>query len=191
MQAQSLYNAYKKNFIDPITSDLENLNKVQTPAPTTTTNNEQGASAEQKYETYTIKRGDTLSKIARNYGTTIDKIMSANPYITNKNKIYAGKTLQIPKFHEGGIVGGNQEGYALLKPHEVVLKPTWAASLDRMMKHFDNISNGNTTNISNGSNIEVKGDLIKIEANVRNQSDIDAIGKKVEKILKDKFNIKK
>lgn len=192
IQAQSLYNAYKKNFIDPITSDLENLNKVQTPAPTPDTNNEQGATAEQQYETYTIKRGDTLSRIARNYGTTVDKLMEANPYITNKNRIYAGKTLQIPKFHEGGIFGGlNEEGLALLKKGEVILKPSWSESLNRMMKYFDSVSSGNTTNISNGPSITVKGDLIKVEASVRNQSDIDNIGKKVEKILKDKFNIKK
>ena len=60
-----------------------------------------------------------------------------------------------------------------------------------MMKYFDSVSSGNTTNISNGPSITVKGDLIKVEASVRNQSDIDNIGKKVEKILKDKFNIKK
>lgn len=192
IQAQSLYNAYKRNFIDPITSDLENLNKVPTPTPIPDTNNEQGATAEQQYETYTIKRGDTLSRIARNYGTTVDKLMEANPYITNKNRIYAGKTLQIPKFHEGGIFGGlNEEGLALLKKGEVILKPSWSESLNRMMKYFDSVSSGNTTNISNGPSITVKGDLIKVEASVRNQSDIDNIGKKVEKILKDKFNIKK
>ena len=191
IQAQSLYNAYKKNFIDPISSELQNLNKTISQPQTETTTN-QGATAEQQYETYTIKRGDTLSKIARNYGTTVDKIMSANPYITNKNRIYAGKTLQIPKFHEGGIFGGlNEEGLALLKKGEVILKPSWSESLNRMMKYFDSVSSGNTTNISNGPSITVKGDLIKVEASVRNQTDIDNIGKKVEKILKDKFNIKK
>lgn len=191
IQAQSLYNAYKKNFIDPISSELQNLNRTISQPQTETTTN-QGATAEQQYETYTIKRGDTLSKIARNYGTTVDKIMSANPYITNKNKIYAGKTLQIPKFHEGGIFGGlNEEGLALLKKGEVILKPSWSESLNRMMKYFDSVSSGNTTNISNGPSITVKGDLIKVEASVRNQTDIDNIGKKVEKILKDKFNIKK
>lgn len=186
MQSQALYNAYKTNFIDPISSELTKLNEASTataPAATTT-------ETTQQYENYTIQSGDTLSKIAKKYGTTVDKIMAANPYITNKNKIYAGKTLQIPKFHEGGIVGGTQEAFALLKPNEVVLKPSWAASLDRMMKHFDNVSAG-TTNISNGSNIEVNGDLIKIEANVRSQSDIDLMTKKIEKVLKDKFNIKK
>mgnify|MGYP001623627501 CR=1 FL=1 len=60
-----------------------------------------------------------------------------------------------------------------------------------MMKYFDNVTKGNTTNISNSPTIEVSGDLIKIEASVRNQNDINNIGRQVEKILKDKFNIKK
>lgn len=186
MQAESLYNAYKNNFIDPISAELQKLNQqatTATPPP---------AEQVQQYETYLIKSGDTLSKIARRYGTTVEKIMAANPYITNKNKIYAGKTLQIPKFHEGGIFGGNyEEGLALLKRGEVILKPSWSASLDRMMRYFDNLSSNNQTSITNGPTINVDGDLIRIEASIKNQSDIDKLEKKIEKMLKDKFNIKK
>ena len=150
IQAQSLYNAYKTNFIDPITSDLANLNKA------TTTTTAQTTEQKQQYETYTIKSGDTLSKIAKKYGTTVDKLMAANPYITNKNKIYAGKTLQIPKFHEGGIFGGNyEEGLALLKKGEVILKPEWSASLDRMMHYFDNLSSNRQASITSGPIINV------------------------------------
>ena len=46
--------------------------------------------------TYTIKWGDTLSGIAKNNNTDINTLMNLNPYITNANKIYAGKTLQLP-----------------------------------------------------------------------------------------------
>lgn len=45
---------------------------------------------------YTIKWGDTLSGIARDNNTTVDTLMSLNPYITNANKIYAGKNLVLP-----------------------------------------------------------------------------------------------
>ena len=181
IESQALYNSYKTNFIDPISAELQKM-YAQAPA---------AAVQQSSYETYTIKRGDTLSGIASRYGTTVSKLMEANPYITNKNLIYAGKTLQIPKFHEGGIVGANQEAFALLKPNEVVLKPEWAASLNRMMKYFDNLTMNNPSAVSTGPTIEVNGDLIKIEANVRNQNDINNIEKKVEKVLKDKFNIKK
>lgn len=181
IQAQSLYNAYKANFIDPITSELANLNQ----AATTTT--AQTTQQQQQYETYTIKAGDTLSKIARSFGTTVDKIMAANPYITNKNKIYAGKTLQIPKFHEGGIVGGNQEAFALLKPHEVILKPEWADGINKLAK----MAKANESPMASNTVVEVKGDLVRIDAKINDKTDAEYLTRRIEKMLKDKFNIKK
>lgn len=45
---------------------------------------------------YLIQTGDTLSAIAQRYGTTVDAIMAANPQITNRDKIIAGKTITVP-----------------------------------------------------------------------------------------------
>lgn len=180
IQAQSLYNAYKKNFIDPINSDLANLNQPNVSGSAST-------EAQKQYESYTIKAGDTLSKIARKFGTTVEKIMAANPYITNKNKIFAGKTLQIPKFHEGGIVGGTQEAFALLKPHEVILKPEWADGINKLAKMARTADNP----ISNGPVVEVKGDLVRIDAKINDKTDAEYLTRRIEKMLKDKFNIKK
>ena len=47
------------------------------------------------YVEYTVKRGDTLSSIARRYGTTVQALLTANPR-TNPNLIYVGETLIIP-----------------------------------------------------------------------------------------------
>ena len=47
------------------------------------------------YIIYQIKRGDTLGKIARMFGTTQKKIKSWNHKIVNKNKIYAGDYIYI------------------------------------------------------------------------------------------------
>lgn len=44
--------------------------------------------------TYTIKNGDTLSDIAKRYGTTYQEIAKANG-ISDPNKIYEGQTLEI------------------------------------------------------------------------------------------------
>jgi len=46
--------------------------------------------------THKIKEGDTLSSIAKRYGTTVDAI-AANNGIKDKNLIYAGDTLNIPQ----------------------------------------------------------------------------------------------
>ena len=45
---------------------------------------------------YTIKSGDTLSKIASANGTTVAALMATNPSITNANVIRAGASLSIP-----------------------------------------------------------------------------------------------
>lgn len=44
--------------------------------------------------TYAVKSGDTLSKIAKAYGTTVAKLQSING-IRNVNKIYVGQTIKI------------------------------------------------------------------------------------------------
>ncbi|MGB9729820.1 MAG: LysM peptidoglycan-binding domain-containing protein, partial [Thermoprotei archaeon] len=44
----------------------------------------------------TIPKGATLSGIAKQYGTTVDQLMAANPQIKNPDLIYAGANLTIP-----------------------------------------------------------------------------------------------
>ena len=44
--------------------------------------------------TYTIKRGDTLSSIARKYNTSVNKLVMLNN-ISNPNLIYAGNIIII------------------------------------------------------------------------------------------------
>jgi LysM repeat protein len=46
--------------------------------------------------TYTVQRGDTLSAIARIFGTTVTKIVKDNG-IKNPNLIYPGQTIKIYK----------------------------------------------------------------------------------------------
>jgi nucleoid-associated protein YgaU len=45
---------------------------------------------------YTIKKGDTLSKIAAAHGVTIEDLMAANPTIKDPNKIALGQQIVIP-----------------------------------------------------------------------------------------------
>jgi LysM repeat protein len=50
---------------------------------------------------YTIKAGDTLGKIAKDNGTTVDALMKANPQIKSANNIAAGAKLNLT----GGTAG--------------------------------------------------------------------------------------
>lgn len=46
--------------------------------------------------TYTVKPGDTMSKIAAKYDTSISKIMASNPHIKNASAIKPGQKISIP-----------------------------------------------------------------------------------------------
>src|SRR5688572_7957031 len=46
--------------------------------------------------TYTVKAGDTLSKIAARNGLTLAQLLQANPQISDPNKIKVGDALNLP-----------------------------------------------------------------------------------------------
>lgn len=45
---------------------------------------------------YVVKKGDTLSAIAKKYGTTVEALLKANPQIKNANLIKVGEVIRIP-----------------------------------------------------------------------------------------------
>jgi LysM repeat protein len=64
--------------------------------------------------TYTIQRGDYLTKIARNCGVTYRDLIKANPQITNPSRVYPGQVINIP---QGGSipVTGSKPGVYTVK----------------------------------------------------------------------------
>lgn len=54
------------------------------------------SSSSSSYITYTVKSGDTLSKIASRYGVTVKKIADYN-HLSNVNSLRVGQKLKIPK----------------------------------------------------------------------------------------------
>ena len=55
---------------------------------------------------YTVAAGDTLSRIAKKYGVTVDQIVKANPQIKNPDKLALGAQLVIPPPVEPAITNG-------------------------------------------------------------------------------------
>lgn len=45
---------------------------------------------------YVVKRGDTLTRIAARFGTSVRAILAANPHVKNPNVIRTGQRLVIP-----------------------------------------------------------------------------------------------
>ena len=58
---------------------------------------------------YVVRRGDTLSAIARRHGTTIRAIMNANG-LRNSNYIWVGQRLRMPGTSGGSTSGGSSQG---------------------------------------------------------------------------------
>lgn len=64
------------------------------PTPENTTGSNSGVSSENTIY-YTVKKGDTLSAIAKKYNTSVNDIIALNTIIKNPNLIYPGWTLKI------------------------------------------------------------------------------------------------
>lgn len=97
-----------------------------TPAPTSppTSGGQQG-----QYVTHTVQRGETLSSIARQYGTTWQAIAQANN-IANPSQIYAGQSLKIPTT-SGGTSGGSSGATAGCRYRHTVQRGEWLWQIAR------------------------------------------------------------
>lgn len=87
-----------------IIAALVTVGFVATPAAAATTDVEVAAPANTAYAYstyYIVQPGDTLSAIARRYGTTVAAIANANG-LYNPNHIYVGQKLYIPTGGTGG-----------------------------------------------------------------------------------------
>jgi hypothetical protein len=62
-------------------------------------------------QVHIVAKGETMSKIARKYGLTIEELMAANPQIKNQNKIAIGDEIKIPvPAQEGASDAGGGDG---------------------------------------------------------------------------------
>lgn len=92
---------------------------------------------------YTVQKGDTLSKIAKMFDTSVSSLVSANG-IENANLIYVGQKILIPKEKEAFYIGDKvriKDGKITYFPDGNPF-PSWVRSYDyTVMKTRD--SNGN------------------------------------------------
>lgn len=80
--------------------------------------------------TYTIKKGETLYKIALSFDLGVGEILQANPKITDREKIYSGKKIILPvnhllpnTRHEGIVVNLAELRLYFFKDGEVMTFP--------------------------------------------------------------------
>lgn len=57
-------------------------------------------------DTYTVQRGDYLSKIARSCDVSLSALLTANPEIKNANRVYPGQVIRIKNDPSIPVTGG-------------------------------------------------------------------------------------
>ena len=79
----------------PVASGQASTRPAATPAPAPTS------------QVYVVAKGDTMLKIAKKYGLTVQQLQAANPKIKNPNKIGIGDQIIIPAPTTGDSAGGS------------------------------------------------------------------------------------
>lgn len=97
-------------------------------------------------QTYYVKKGDTLRKIAEKFGTTVDALLKLNPGITNPNRIYAGQAIKVPSGASSHVV---QKGDTLR-----IIAGKYGTTVDALLKLNPEIKNPNLIYV--GQIIKVK-----------------------------------
>lgn len=121
---------------------------------------------------YKIKQGDTLSGIAKQYGTTVKDLQKANN-ISNPNKIYAGQNLIVSTAHDGGGSVAPSSGATNTNPYNLPTAPTyqntaWSdtdqgkAAWDTYQKYLNQYNNSEDFAFSK------QGDLDSVYGNIKN-----------------------
>ena len=105
------------------TEDVSDAVATATPTPTSPPSGQQD-----EYVWHTVQRGDTLSSIARTYGTTWQAIAQAND-ISNPSQIYAGQRLKVPK--SGSSSGSSSGGTAACRYRHTVQRGEWVWQIAR------------------------------------------------------------
>lgn len=107
-------------------------------------------------QVYTVKSGDTLSGIAKKYGTTYQKLASYNG-IANPNLIYIGQKIKIPAFMEGGLADFTGPAWldgTSTKP-EAILNALQTEHFIKFTNALDHMfTNGNVANTSSTVSID-------------------------------------
>lgn len=86
-------------------------------------------------QTYYVKKGDTLRKIAAKFNTTVEAILKVNPSITNQNLIYVGQAITLPGGLSTYIV---QKGDTLR-----IIANRFGTTVERLLGLNPNIKNPN------------------------------------------------
>jgi peptidoglycan DL-endopeptidase LytE len=93
---------------------------------------------------YVIKRGDTLTSLARHFNTTIDKLLELNKDITNPSRIYEGQRLVVPKASTPAPTPAPGQTYIVQRGDTLrIIAARFGTTVDELLKLNPNITDPN------------------------------------------------
>ena len=199
INAGYLYNAYMDNFVNPLQSQLQNviasLNTASATASEVAGKMGSGGGSGGNVATVAnnianVQQGpQPVSATGMPTWSTIQQRAANAAATSTARKILSNAKKYLGKFHGGGEVGSSTEALAILRPKEVVLTPEWAAGMNKLVKQ---INEGNVVGGGNNTNIDVQGNLINMDGvKINDRKDADYLTERIEKVFRDKFNIRK
>lgn len=203
INAGYLYNAYMDNFVNPLQYQLQNviasLNTANATAGEVASKTGiggggggVGAGSSGKHSTASTTSNALIQgpqPISVTGVPTWNNVKAKASLSTIANKAVTSIKKLFGKFHGGGEVGSSTEALAILRPKEVVLTPEWAAGMNKLVKQ---INEGSVVGGGNNTNIDVQGNLINMDGvKINDRKDADYLTEKIEKVFRDKFNIRK
>lgn len=121
----------------------------------TSTKSSSSKKASTKTTTYTVKKGDTLSHIAKRFGTTVNNLVKLNN-IKNPNLIYPGQKLRISESASSKSTSSSKAQYYTVKKGDTLshIAARYKTSVSNLVKLNPSIKNPNL--IYPGQRIRVK-----------------------------------
>jgi peptidoglycan DL-endopeptidase LytE len=111
----------------------------------------------EKEDTYVVKAGDTLSKIAKQFNTTVDALLKMNPEISNPNFIKVGQTIRLSGASPAPATKTGTNGYYIVKERDTLsgIAKMFNTTVSSLLALNPGITNPNLIRV--GQSIKVAG----------------------------------
>lgn len=126
-------------------------------------------------DTYVVKAGDTLSKIAKQFNTTVDSLLKMNPEISNPNFIKAGQTIRLSGSSPAPATKTGTNGYYIVKERDTLsgIAKMFHTTVRSLLALNPGITNPNLIRV--GQSIKVAGEAAPAQSSNQKVSERSSV----------------
>lgn len=129
----------------------------------------------EKEDTYVVKAGDTLSKIAKQFNTTVDALLKMNPEISNPNFIKVGQTIRLSGASPAPATKTGTNGYYIVKERDTLsgIAKMFHTTVRSLLALNPGITNPNLIRV--GQSIKVAGEAAPAQSSNQKVSERSSV----------------